>query len=281
MSETLSSQPNMSDRPDVTDDGQIAHHSGETIAHDGSVERSRVAHVIGVAIALVVGTIVFGFFSLLDAVKDVDAAVYRASLSVLQAVPGSIRVSELVTQIGSIPVNYGMAMGGALAVWVQRRRIAVPILIVVTLLATHALQKLAIGIVDGVIPVDDRIVGAAGPYYSGGVARVVVLAGIIASAVLARSAKSDRLVWQLAIGFGLIEAITRLALGRHWPIDLVASFPIALTTVWLFRRVQEWIEASQPSSSVPAPLTVSSAQQRYDAPEHRAQNPRRDAQHQR
>ncbi len=209
--------------------------------------RPNVIAVVGAAVALVVGTLALGFFSLLDPVKEVDAAVYRASVSVLQAIPGSIPASEFLTQLGSIPVNYGMALGGAFAVWLQRRKIAVPILIVATLLATHVLQKITISVVDGVIPVDDRIIGAAGPYYSGGVARVVVLAGIIASACLVRSAKSDRLVWQLAIGLGVVEALTRLVLGRHWPIDLIASFPIGLITVWLFRQVQEWIETMSPA----------------------------------
>ena len=223
--------------------GQIAHGEEVAVVDHGPMGRPNLFAVAGVAIALVVGTLALGFFSLLDPVKDVDRAVYSASLSVLQAIPGAVSASEFVTSLGSIPVNYGMALGGAFAVWLQRRRIGVPVLIVVTLLATHVLQKLTIGVVDGMIPVDDRIIGAAGPYYSGGVARVVVLAGILASATLVRSAKSDRLVWQLAIGLGVVEALTRLVLGRHWPIDLIASFPIGLTTVWLFRQGQLWLES--------------------------------------
>lgn len=222
--------------------------------------RPNLLSAIGVAVALVLGTLAFGFFSLLDPVKDIDAAAYRGSLSALQAIPGAIPFSEFVTQLGSIPANYGMSMGGAFVVWLQRRKIAIPLLIVGTHLATIALQKLTIGVVDGMIPVDDRIVGAAGPYYSGGVARVIVLAGILASATLVRSAKSDRLVWQLAIGLGVIEALTRLALGRHWPIDLVASFPIGLTTVWLFRQAQQWIEASERPANAEATQKLSSGE---------------------
>ncbi len=203
--------------------------------------RHILVKIIVASVALVLGTIGLGFFSLLDSVKEIDAAAYRGSLSVLQAIPGMVWISERVTSLGSIPANYGMAIGGGFIVWLQRRNAVVALLIVATLIATHALQKVTGMIVDGVIPVDDRIIGAAGPYFSGGVARVVVLAGILATAALPPSREADRLVWRLVMVLGFVEALTRLVLGRHWPIDLIASFPIGITIVWIFRRIVEWL----------------------------------------
>jgi membrane-associated phospholipid phosphatase len=195
------------------------------------------ATISQVAISAIAGfaaTVLLGKLSLIDAVKRVDEAVFDACVGFLQSIPGLTSVSERLTDIGAIPVNVGMALGLAFFVCLQRRNVVVPGLVLGTFIGSHALQNLTNRLVDG-HPPTDRVIGAAGPYFSGGVMRVIVLTGMAATLALPRS--FDRWVWRLAVFLGVIEAITRLALGRHWPIDLVASFPIGLGIVWLFRQV--------------------------------------------
>lgn len=208
---------------------------------------SDVAPLLLAAFGLVVSTLGAGKLSLLAWFKKMDEAIFDSLIAGLQAIPGAIAFSEFVTKLGAIPVNYGMAIGTAFFVVLLRSRIAEGLLIVATLVATHGLQYLSNAVVDGYAPIDARILGDAGPYFSGGVTRVIVLTGMLAVLALPRSSASQRLrsnkrIWMLALGLGLLEALTRLALGRHWPFDLLAAFPIGLTIVWLFRSVIDLLD---------------------------------------
>ncbi len=195
---------------------------------------ARWGRTLAAALSLFVAVQLFGKFSLLSGVKVVDEAVFEFLVTGLQAIPGLTSVSERLTDIGAVSVNYGMAMALAFFVGLQRRSVLLPSLIAVTFLCGHALQYLTNRIVAGTVPTE-HVIGAAGSYFSGGVMRVVLLAGMAATLALPRH--RDALVWKLAIVLGLVEAITRLALGRHWPIDLFASFPIGLGIVWIFRQL--------------------------------------------
>lgn len=180
----------------------------------------------------VVAVLAVGWLTLTDAVKSVDRAIFDAVVPALQSIPGATAVSDRVTDIGAVPVNYGMAIALGAFVWAQRRDPLRGLLVPAVVLLAHWLQRLAIVVVDGYAP-DEHVVGAAGPYFSGGVQRVVLLTGILL--VIARPDLHLRTVMHWAIGVGLVEAVSRFVLGRHWPSDLVASFPIGLAELLAFR----------------------------------------------
>lgn len=186
---------------------------------------------LGIA-AGVAAVLAVGWLTLTDAVKAVDRAVFDAMVPALQSVPGATSISDRVTDIGAVPVNYGMAIALGGLVWAQRRDPLRGLLIPAVLLLAHWLQRLTIIVVDGYAPTE-HVVGAAGPYFSGGVQRVVLLTGILL--VIARPDMKMPMIMRWAVAVGLIEAATRFVLGRHWPSDLLASFPIGLAELLAFR----------------------------------------------
>ncbi len=186
---------------------------------------------LGIA-AGVAAVLAVGWLTLTDAVKAVDRAVFDAMVPALQSVPGATSISDRVTDIGAVPVNYGMAIALGGLVWAQRRDPLRGLLIPAVLLLAHWLQRLTIIVVDGYAP-SEHVVGAAGPYFSGGVQRVVLLTGILL--VIARPDMKMPMIMRWAVAVGLIEAATRFVLGRHWPSDLLASFPIGLAELLAFR----------------------------------------------
>ncbi len=208
------------------------------------MQATRLLRLVLGAVGLVLAVLLVGKLTLLDSVKDVDRAVFEALVPRLQSIPGLTSLSERVTEIGSIPVNYGMAIALGGLVFAARRDPLRGLLIPATVLVGHLLQRLAIDVVDGFAP-DEHVVGASGPYFSGGVQRVVLLTGIIL--VIARPDRSLRWIASWAVLLGLVEATTRFVLGRHWPSDLLASFPIGLTELVGF-RVLWWILPGRPAS---------------------------------
>lgn len=180
-------------------------------------------------------------FTLSDAVKSVDRALFDAMVPSLQSIPGATSISDRVTDIGAVPVNYGMAIALGALVWAQRRNPLQGLLIPAVLLLAHWLQRPTIIVVDGYSPTE-HVVGAAGPYFSGGVQRVVLLIGILL--VIARPDMKMPVIMRWAVGVGLIEAGTRFVLGRHWPRELVASFPIGLAELLAFRVLWDLLPSS-------------------------------------
>lgn len=212
---------NWSQRPALAEPG------GSVVEH---ASRASLLFVSGL-----VATILTGWFSLLGPVKEVDEAVFSASVGALQAIPGWTDTSAWLTDLGAVQLNYSMALVAAVALGLLRRSLVIPVVLVAVFMFSHRFQWLTNEIVDGTVPVDDRIVGSAGPYFSGGVQRVVLLTGMALSALQPVFGWRDRTVWIGATVLGLIEAVTRLTLGRHWPFDLVAAFPIGFGFIWAFR----------------------------------------------
>ena len=190
--------------------------------------------LVGLALASVIGEL-----SLWGSVKSIDEAIFHSAVPAIQSVPGLVDVSVHVTKMGSIPVNYGMAIGIGFYGGLQRRSWYLPIAVVGSLFAGHVFQILVDRIVEGTVPADYVLGGSAGPFFSGGVMRVTLMVGM--AATLALPPSKDRVVWSLAVAFGIVEGFTRLALGRHWPLDIVAGFPVGLGLLWLFRQaVASW-----------------------------------------
>lgn len=190
-----------------------------------------VGAVAGLACVLGVGKL-----TLVSAVKDVDRALFDAIVPVLQAIPGAISLSDRVTDIGAVAVNYGMAIALGAFVLSNRRDPLRGLLIPAVLMVSHLVQRLTIRVVDGFEPTE-YVIGDGGPYFSGGVQRVVLLTGVML--LIARPEKPFSWIVRWAVLVGAVEAFTRLVLGRHWPTDLVASFPIGLVELAGFRILWE------------------------------------------
>ena len=196
------------------------------------------------AVALLcVATAAVGKFSLWGPVKAIDEPLFEVLVDFLQTIPGLRAFCEQTTRLGALPVTYAMIIGGSVIYALQHRKVAVPALMILTLFGAHAFQR-GIGIVvDGTIPTGPDIIGSPGPFFSGGVQRVIVVFGVLASAAQPTSGWSDRAVFRIALAAGTFEAITRITLGRHWPFDLLAAFPIGFTILLVFRGALSVIES--------------------------------------
>ncbi len=206
-----------------------------TMIDDSISLQKNTFRLFGLAGLLLVVTIVAGKFSLSGSVKSVDVRLFDAIVPWLQAIPGLSSFCERATLLGAIPISYAMITIGGLIVAFQRRRFGVAGLMVAALLGAHAFQRVIIRLVDGTIPDGPDVIGNAGPYFSGGTQRVIVVFGVLASMLAPRLGWSIRTIYGIAISAGLFEGMTRLVLGRHWPFDLLAAFPIGLAIVMIFR----------------------------------------------
>ncbi len=202
---------------------------------DSNSLQKNTLRLFGLAGLLLAVTIVAGKLSLTDAVKSVDVRLFDAIVPRLQAIPGLSRFCERATLLGAIPISYAMITIGGLIVAFQRRRFGVAGLMVASILGAHLFQRIVIRLVDGTIPEGPEVIGSAGPYFSGGTERVIVVFGVLASVMAPRLNWSSSTVFAIATSSGVFEAMTRLVLGRHWPFDLLASFPIGLAIVGFFR----------------------------------------------
>ncbi len=183
------------------------------------------------AVALAVG-----WFSVLGPVKRADVAVFDAVVPLLQDIPFLVSVSEVVTRMGAVPVNYGMVMALAAFVTVQTRLAARGLALIGIFECGHMIQWLSIELIDGSVPTE-HLIGTGGPYFSGGVLRVMLICGFIFR--LARPDMEMRERLKLATVAGVIEGITRLVLGRHWPIDIVAALPIGWALIVVHDRLDQ------------------------------------------
>ncbi len=212
---------------------------GTLSAVKATVDHIPVRRIVVLWLFLFSVTLVLGEASLFTEVKLVDKALFDSIVPAIQSIPGVIEVSTHLTKMGSIPVNYGMALGIGFYSGLQRRSYYLPPAVVGSLFVGHVFQLLVHRIVQGYAPTEFALGGTAGPFFSGGVMRVTLMVGI--AATLALPPSKDRVVWTLAVGFGVVEGFTRLALGRHWPLDIVAGFPVGLGLLWLFRQaVDHW-----------------------------------------
>ncbi len=147
--------------------------------------------------------------------------------------------------------SYAMMTIAGLLVAFERRRFGVAGLMVASILGAHLFQRIVIKLVDGTIPEGPDVIGSAGPYFSGGVQRVIIVFGVLATLLAPRFSWTSRTIYSIAIGTGIFEGFTRLVLGRHWPFDLLAAFPIGLAILVIFRHALEILESTSESSLHP------------------------------
>jgi membrane-associated phospholipid phosphatase len=197
----------------------------------------------------VVATVLVGKFSMLGPVKDVDEAVFDAVVPWLQGLPGVTGFGEVVTDMGAIPLNRAIAVLVALGALVWRRSLWLALIALAIFFGSMYGHSLVINAVDGSSPTE-HVLGNAGPYYSGGVVRVIALVGFALTVYFGM--RRPRLVYGTAVAFGAVEGLTRLIVGRHWPFDVLASIPIGLALVWLFRAAGEpWLSSADAGDVAP------------------------------
>ncbi len=145
-----------------------------------------------------------------------------------------VDVSEVLTDLGHFTVNYLMLAALAVLAWLRFGRGAISwwVGLALTAVALRPFQSLVSRLVDGSSPASPAVIGTSGPYFSGGVFRVVVIAALTGMILQLRS----RTVLVFAALAGVVEGLTRMALGRHWPLDIVAAIPIGLVVALIVGR---------------------------------------------
>lgn len=180
-----------------------------------------VAIVGPVASALVLWG--FGELSLLDAVERIDHPILEYVAE--RRVAWVTDVMSSVTWIGSYEFTVGL--GGAVGLWLLavKRWWLAPVLLAAAWLEVLVVQNfLQDSWVVGSAPPDALALGPAGPYPSGGAARITVVV-VLAAAFLIRAygRRVGRWLWAGATLLVLLEVVSRIYLARHWVIDIVGG----------------------------------------------------------
>lgn len=197
----------------------------------GAFVRLLAIGICGAALMLSVGATVFW-----GPVRATDEAVFDAVVPRLQAWSWLVSVSEVVTDLGAKSFTYVLAGGLAIMLAIRRRSLLAPALVGVSIFAIHVMQWLAVVVIDGPTPTE-HVMGGAGPYYSGGVVRALVVFGMLATEIDHQTERRIP-VWAIALTAGTIEAATRVILGRHWPFDVVMAIPIGCGLLWCYQEAR-------------------------------------------
>ncbi len=206
-------------------------------------------------VAMLAG-ILFGQLTMTSFGASINEGLFEPFAATLQAIPGMVRVSSTLTDIGKLTVNYGMAFGVAFFLFLARRDWRVPAFILAVMVGLNVFQSVVTRIVDSSTPSGEYVFGTPGPYLSGGVLRVLVLAGLFA--VLAGRSRVD--AYRIAAVLTAIEAITRMALGRHWPFDILASIPLGYALLWSALEFHDAVLAKPVDQTEdPAPVSAENA----------------------
>lgn len=187
-----------------------------------------IGRALMVANVAVLAGILFGQLTMTSFGAPINEGLFEPFAATLSAIPGMVRVSSILTDIGKLTVNYGMAFGVGFFLYLSRRDWKLPVFVVAVMVGLHGFQSVVTRIVDSSTPSGEYVIGTPGPYLSGGVLRVLVLAGLFA--VLAGRSRVD--AYRIAAVLAAVEAITRMALGRHWPFDILASIPLGYALLW-------------------------------------------------
>lgn len=140
-------------------------------------------------------------------------------------------VLETVTKMGNIPQTFVAAIIGAvvLAVWFARRgwRWWVPLLVMpVAWIGARGFQLMQTRLIDrdrGVLALTGDEIGG---YPSGGVARTVLIGGLVVFLVVHYanvSTRVSRALFCCIAVLGLVEAFARWRLNQHWFTDVVGG----------------------------------------------------------
>ncbi|MGI9608785.1 MAG: phosphatase PAP2 family protein [Acidimicrobiia bacterium] len=207
---------------------------------------SQMLAIVGLGGLVVVTTVVVGRALGVGPVRDWHESTFAPIVEVLQRSDGLVDISSVVTDLGHINLNYIMLAALGMVAW-RRSDVggrAWVVGLAVTALALRPFQAIVSRLVDGSTPYSPLVVGVAGPYFSGGVFRVTLIAAL-AAMVFQRSV---RFVVGVAVVAGVVEGLTRLALGRHWPLDVVAAIPVGLAVAFIVAQAVELLARELPDS---------------------------------
>jgi|GEM_PF-4246512 len=184
--------------------------------------------------------IVFGKFTLIDRIKNVDERILNSIVDLFQSNSIIISIAETATDLGKTQYNYYMAATIAAYILIKFKNILPAIIVFLSMYFLVMYQKVTSNLVDGSIPTED-VIGIAGPFFSGGVARVVLLTGLICITVFKIKPNN---AYKIAILLGLFEGLTRLALARHWPLDIIGGLFAGLAILLLTSKLLEpWLSS--------------------------------------
>ncbi len=234
------------------------------------VRASGLVRAALVAIITTVATLLGSRVVLLDPVRRSDEGAFDRIVPPLQEHEWLVSSSEILTDLGSKNLAYGAALMLAAVLLIVRRSVLASLLILATLVGVHGLQWLTYAATSGITPTE-HVIGGAGPFYSGGVVRAMVVSGMFVAAFATApvtlpletlpletppletppletppletlpSWRDRRSIWVLPLAVGLLEGGTRLVLGRHWPLDIALALPIGGAVLWCHWQVSCWI----------------------------------------
>lgn len=207
----------------------------EANAEEAPTQTSLIAGLMKGAVAVTAGAIVFGLLTVTEPGEQINRESFEPVVDALNAIPGLGSISEAATDAGQLRLNQFLLL--ALAFFagfkLEKPGITWSAICVAAIFGLRYFQSLVTNIVGSTDPDDfaasaSRVVGTSGPYFSGGVFRVVVIVGL----ALAIFGLSQRKVFSIAAVAGVIEGITRMTLGRHWLLDTLAAVPIGVGVLW-------------------------------------------------
>lgn len=188
----------------------------------------------------------FGKLTLISIMKSIDEYVLNGFIKFFQSEPRIVSIVEILTDLGKTQYNYYLAAALAIYSSIKFKSIYPGIIIFSSGYLIVLYQKLMIKLVDGSIP-SENVIGTAGPFFSGGVARVVLLSGLI---LLTASKFKTKTVCTVALAIGLFEGVTRLVLGRHWPLDVIGGMAAGIIVLSFTTKVLEpWLHAHTRTSA--------------------------------
>lgn len=195
---------------------------------------SQALLILGSGVLITVVTVLVGRFLGIGPVREWHESSFSPIVESLQRSDALIDASSWLTDLGHLNINYVMLAVLGVCAWLLPScdTRAWILGLTVTALALRPFQAIVSRLVDGSTPYSPLVVGVAGPYFSGGVFRVTLIAAL-AGIVFQRSM---RFVVVFAVLAGVFEGLTRLVLGRHWPLDVVAAVPVGLGVafvIWL------------------------------------------------
>jgi len=131
---------------------------------------------------------------------------------------------QRITVVGNRRVTLGLALVVGLWFLAVNRYWVAPVLLVLTWLAIAQIQTALKHLVAGTVPDASLALGPAGPFPSGGAARIVGVAAMSAW-LLGRiyGGSVSRWAWSVVALLGWLEAYSRIYLGRHWVLDVLGG----------------------------------------------------------